>query len=61
MSHPLPAVACRRWHHAHLRLRFLTPGLSLLFCDACEAFRSALPSGTGLVPPVPLEVADGLT
>lgn len=40
MTHPLPEAACLRFHRAHLRLRFLAPGLALLLCDACGEFRS---------------------
>lgn len=29
---------CLRWHRAALRLRFLCPGLSLLWCERCETF-----------------------
>lgn len=36
----LPSSACLRLHHDALRLRFLTRGLSMLWCSTCEAFRS---------------------
>ena len=29
---------CLRFHRAHVRLRFLCPGLALLRCDRCERF-----------------------
>jgi hypothetical protein len=39
MSRELPEALCLRLHRAYLRLRYLAPGLALLRCDACEAFR----------------------
>jgi len=35
----MPTLLCLRLHRDAIRLRFLTAGLALLFCDRCEAFR----------------------
>ena len=35
----LPAFLCLLMHRAYIRQRFLAPGIVLLHCDRCEAFR----------------------